>query len=218
MKKVLIYGSSQTAEIANYYISNDTNDEVVGFVVEREHRSGSEFCGLPLFDFEDIEERFSPSSYQLFAPLQPWKMNRFRQRIYEAGKEKGYLFYTYISSKASVLTSEIGENCLILEDNTVQPFVQIGDNCVLWSGNHVGHHSKVGDHVFITSHVVISGNCVVGSNCFFGVNSTVKDGSVLPEGTLIGQASSVVRDPVNEWSVIVGNPGVEKSTKSWRVM
>ena len=52
---------------------------------------------------------------------------------------------------------EIGENCFIFEDNTIQPFVKIGDDVVLWSGNHIGHHAEIGDHCFISSHVVISG-------------------------------------------------------------
>ena len=29
---------------------------------------------------------------------------------------------------------------------------------MLWSGNHIGHHTTIDDHCFITSHVVISGN------------------------------------------------------------
>ena len=44
-----------------------------------------------------------------------------------------------------------------LEDNTIQPYTKIGDNCVLWSGNHIGHHSTIEDHSIITSHACISG-------------------------------------------------------------
>ena len=53
----------------------------------------------------------------------------------------------------------MGDNCFIFEDNTVQPFVTLGNNLVLWSGNHIGHHSTLRDHCFISSHVVISGFC-----------------------------------------------------------
>ena len=70
-------------------------------------------------------------------------LNRIREKIYNEGKKKGYDFYSYVSPKATVLTNKIGENCFILEDNTIQPFVEIGNNCVLWSGNHIGHHSKI---------------------------------------------------------------------------
>ena len=36
--------------------------------------------------------------------------------------------------------------------------VRIGNDVVLWSGNHIGHDSTIGDHCFIASHVVVSGN------------------------------------------------------------
>ena len=38
---------------------------------------------------------------------------------------------------------------------TIQPFVRIGSNVTLWSGNHIGHDATIGDHCFIASHVVI---------------------------------------------------------------
>ena len=54
----------------------------------------------------------------------------------------------YVSSKASVWPGfKPGENCFILEDNTMQPFVVIGDNVTLWSGNHIGHHARIGDQL-----------------------------------------------------------------------
>ena len=51
--------------------------------------------------------------------------------------------------------------------------VKIGNNVVLWSGNHIGHNTVIRDNCFIASHVVISGFCEIGENCFLGVNSTV---------------------------------------------
>jgi acyl-[acyl carrier protein]--UDP-N-acetylglucosamine O-acyltransferase len=81
-----------------------------------------------------------------------------------------------------------------LEDNTIQPFVVIGNNVVLWSGNHIGHHSEIGDHVFLTSHVVISGHVRIEPYSFFGVNATIRDGLVIAEGTLVGMGATVVKN------------------------
>ena len=69
-----------------------------------------------------------------------------------------------MSSRCSFLTQyPHGDNCFILEDNTVQPFVRIGSNVTLWSGNHIGHDSTIGDHCFISSHVVVSGHVDIGT-------------------------------------------------------
>ena len=38
---------------------------------------------------------------------------------------------------------------MIMEHNTIQPYVTIGENTILWSGNHVGHHTQIGKNVIL---------------------------------------------------------------------
>jgi len=141
-------------------------------------------------------------------------MNRLRERVYHEAKEKGYNLVSYISSKCSNMSKyPIGDNCFIFEDNTIQPFVKIGNNIVLWSGNHIGHHSEIHDHNFISSHVVISGQCVIESNCFIGVNSTVGHKVRVRKLTLIGAGSVITKDTEQE-SVYVPSRSTKLSKKS----
>lgn len=206
MAKVIIFGVLDTAELAHYYLENDSEHEVVAFSVNREYITEESFRGLPLVAFEDVENIFPPSEYSFFAPMTGRNMNRNREAVYNQVKAKGYQFISYISSYATVLDRKvIGENCFILEDNTIQPFTTVGNNVVMWSGNHIGHHGKINDHVFFTSHVVMSGHCVIGSYSFFGVNSTIRDYMNIAQGTLVGMASAITKD-TEEWGVYVGNP------------
>jgi acetyltransferase-like isoleucine patch superfamily enzyme len=108
------------------------------------------------------------------------------------------------------------ENCFVLEDNTVQPFVKIGNNVTLWSGNHIGHHSVIGDNTFITSHVVISGGVDVGRNCFIGVNATVHDHVRLADYTLVGAASLINKD-TEPYGVYIGIPAEKSRVPSNRL-
>jgi sugar O-acyltransferase (sialic acid O-acetyltransferase NeuD family) len=142
-------------------------------------------------------------------------MNKNRERIYLEAKAKGYEFISYVSSKATTFGNEIGENCFILEDNTIQPFTTIGNNVVLWSGNHIGHHGQIKDHVFFTSHVVMSGHCVIEPYCFFGVNSTIRDYLTIAEGTLVGMASAITKS-TEAWGVYVGNPAEKRAIPSYK--
>ncbi|WP_425358512.1 hypothetical protein [Candidatus Odyssella thessalonicensis] len=87
----------------------------------------------------------------------------------------------------------MGENCFILDKNTLQPGVTIGNNVILWSGNHIGHHSHIDDHTFIASHVVISGSVQVGKNCFFGVNTTIGDNLKIGDFTVVGAGAMVLK-------------------------
>ena len=140
-------------------------------------------------------------------------MNTLREEVYHKGKSLGYHFISYISSKATIFDNAIGENCFILEDNTIQPFTKIGNNVVLWSGNHIGHHGEIKDHVFFTSHVVMSGHCVIESNCFFGVNATIRDYSYLAKGTLLSMGACLTKQTTEEWGVYVGSPAKKLGDK-----
>lgn len=205
MAKVIVFGVLDTAELAHYYLTHDSEHEVVAFTVNREYIQNESFKNLPVVAFEDVETLFSPQEYSFFAPMTGRNMNRNRESIYNAAKAKGYQFISYISSKATRFDNVIGDNCFILEDNTIQPFTTIGNNVVMWSGNHIGHHGQIKDHVFFTSHVVLSGHCVVESYSFFGVNSTIRDYTAIAQGTLVGMASAITKE-TEEWGIYIGNP------------
>ena len=110
-------------------------------------------------------------------------------------KAAGYRLESYVSSRCSYLAqTPPGDNCFILEDNTVQPFVTIGNDVTLWSGNHIGHDAVIEDHCFITSHVVVSGYVRVGARSFLGVNATLRNSITLGEQTLVGAGAIIMKD------------------------
>jgi sugar O-acyltransferase (sialic acid O-acetyltransferase NeuD family) len=118
-----------------------------------------------------------------------------RREKYEWFQRRGYRCVSYVSSRCTYLAdAQPGPNCLILENNTIQPFARIGANVTLWSGNHIGHDSVIGDHSFITSHVVVSGNVTVGESCFIGVNATLRNSITIGDRTLIGAGAVIMKD------------------------
>ncbi|MEY2764170.1 MAG: hypothetical protein RLZZ205_594 [Bacteroidota bacterium] len=207
LKDVVIFGVKDFAELAHFYLTKDSDFNVVAFTVHKAYLPDEDtFCGLPIVPFEDLEVHYPPSDFAFFAPMSPTKMNQLREGVYNDAKLRGYSFISYISSRCTNFASSIGENCFVLEDNTIQPFVTIGNNVVLWSGNHIGHHSTIGNHVMFTSHVVLSGHCVVQDNCLFGVNATIRDGLTLGKGTFVAMGTSVIKS-TPEWSFIKGTFG-----------
>lgn len=198
-RPLVIFGAGDIAELAHHYFSIDDGREVVAFTVDREFRKVDDFCGLPLVAFEELEDRYPPADHDLFVALSYTGLNTLRRDKYLAGKAKGYSIASYVSSRATILNGgAIGENCFILEDNTIQPFVSIGDNVTLWSGNHIGHHSTIGDHVFIASHVVVSGGCRIGEACFIGVNATLRDHIAVGARCVIGAGALILSDTEDE--------------------
>lgn len=215
MSKVVIFGIQDFAVLAHFYLKEDSPHEVVAFTVTQEYMPQEAILeGLPVVPFEELENLYPPKEYVFFAPMSHRKMNKLRETIYIQAEKKGYTMISYVSSKATVFSNvQIGKNCFILEDNTIQPFVTIGNNVVLWSGNHIGHHSVIKDHVLFTSHVVLSGHCVVEPYCFFGVNATLRDGLHFAEGTLVAMGACVTKD-TESWGVYTGVPAKKGETSS----
>jgi UDP-3-O-[3-hydroxymyristoyl] glucosamine N-acyltransferase len=113
-------------------------------------------------------------------------------------------------------TAKIGEHCFIMEENVIQDYVSIGNNNILWSGNHIGHHTHIGDHNFISSHVVISGSCTIGNNNFFGVNSCLGDEVSVGDFNWFSPLTSSVKDVEDENLFVMPKTEVSKvSTKRY---
>jgi sugar O-acyltransferase (sialic acid O-acetyltransferase NeuD family) len=193
--KLVVFGAGDIARLAHYYFAHDSEHEVVAFTVDAAYRTQEEFEGLPLVAAEEVARLFPPSTVRMFVAMSYAKMNRVRAEKYVAAKALGYDLVSYVSSRCSYLSQyPPGDNCFILEDNTVQPFVRIGSNVTLWSGNHIGHDSSIGDHCFISSHVVVSGHVSIGPSCFIGVNATLRNSISIGDRTLIGAGAVIMKN------------------------
>jgi len=203
--KIVVFGAGDIARLAHFYFSTDSEHDVVAFAVDAAYRKADSFAGLPLIDFDRVVERYPPSLFKMFVALSYAKMNDVRAAKYAHAKAIGYELVSYVSSRCSYLAADPpGDNCFILEDNTVQPFVRIGNNVTLWSGNHIGHDSTIDDHCFISSHVVVSGHVHVQPHCFIGVNATLRNAITIGEYSLIGAGAVIMKDTAAR-SVYVGS-------------
>jgi sugar O-acyltransferase (sialic acid O-acetyltransferase NeuD family) len=194
-KKLVIFGVGDFARIAHFYFQHDSDFEVAAYCVDEEFRKQDELMGLPVVPFESLTETHPPSDFGIFVGIAYSRVNRARTEVFGKVKSLGYETPRYVCSKATTWPDlDVGEGSFIFENNVIQPFVKIGSNTVLWSGNHIGHDSILGDNIFIASHVVISGNCRVGDNTFIGVNATVRDGITIGKNCVIGAGTVILKD------------------------
>jgi sugar O-acyltransferase (sialic acid O-acetyltransferase NeuD family) len=202
--KIVIFGAGDIARLAAFYFANDSPHQVEAFTVDAAFQTADTFLERPLVPFEDVTRLYPPDAYAMFVALSYAKVNRLRAGKYAEAKTRGYTLVSYVSSRCSFLSTALpGDNCFILEDNTVQPFVTIGSNVTLWSGNHIGHDSIIGDHTFISSHVVVSGHVRIGEGCFVGVNATLRNSINVGDHTVIG-AGAVIMKSTRPGSVYLG--------------
>ena len=211
--KVVVFGTGSFAQVVHFYLTHDSEHEVVAFTVNESHLTEREMMGVPVVPFEEIEREFPPEVFKMYVAMGYKQVNRVRAAVYTEAKQKGYELVTYISSKCTYWGEQIGDNCFIFEDNTIQPFVKIGNDMVMWSGNHIGHHATIGNHCFITSHVVISGNSHIGPYSFLGVNATIRDSICIGEACVIG-AGTLIMKSTEDREVYIGQrtkPDMRKS-------
>lgn len=214
-EKLVIVGAGEFAMIAYEYFTYDSDYDVAAFSVEKEFLSNDTLYDKPIVQFEALEDSFPSSEYDVFVAVSATKLNRVRTRLYNEMKVRGYKCATYISSRAFVWrNAKVGENCFIFENNTIQPFVEIGNNVILWSGNHIGHRTVIADHCFISSHAVISGYCRIGASCFVGVNSTFNDRVTVADSCIIASASLVSKNLKEKERIYYGSPIKQMPKKS----
>jgi sugar O-acyltransferase (sialic acid O-acetyltransferase NeuD family) len=205
------------ARLARTYFDGSGEHRVVAFTVDAPYRAGDHFRDLPLVDFEEAVGRYPPERFAMFVAMGYARMNQPRAEKYAEAKARGYRLATYVSSRCTWLSEHPpGDNCLILEDNTVQAGARIGNDVVLWSGNHIGHDAVVEDHCFISSHVVVSGFARVGAYSFLGVNSTLRNAIAVGPRTLVGAGAVLVAD-TEEGSVWVPPRAVKLAKTSDQV-
>lgn len=205
-KKLVIYGVGETADIAYEYFTHDSEYNVAAFTVDAAYLTETIHLGLPVIDFAEIENKYPPGEFEMFAASTYNQLNRVRTKMYNAAKAKGYTCANYLSSKAFIWHNvQLGENVMIFENNVIQHLVKVGNNVVMWSGNHVGHQTIIEDNVYLSSHCVISGFCVIGANSFLGVNCTFNDNIKLGKDNIIGSGALIVKN-TEDGKLMIGSP------------
>lgn len=190
-KQLFIFGTKENSEcLAFDVIKFDKDFKLSGFI-EDEPKENKKF-DLPVYSTEYLISHFDLSKIYISIPI---SKNRSRERLFHKFKSLGVNFYTYISPHANVWDlNAVGLNCVIQEFNNIQYGTYIGDNCLFWAGNHIGHHGKIGNSVQLTSQVVISGRNTVGDRSYFGVNSSTRDGLSICEETVLGMSSGLIKN------------------------
>ena len=195
MSKVVIFGIGKIADEAYYYFSNDSDHTIVAFTVDAAYKTRESLFGLPVVPFGSVTEIYPPGEYKMFIAVGYQNLNRLRAEKYDQAKAMGYELVSYISSRAVNMGNvDIGDNCFILENSSIQPCSKIGNNVTLWSNNILGHHSEIKDHCYIAGHVSIAGHSIIGAFSFIGVNAVVGHEVRIGERCLIGAGARVTKN------------------------
>lgn len=219
MSRIILFGLGRGADVAYRFFKRDTSHEICGFAVDEKYRDRDSFHDLPVVPFETVEQHFPPGEFQMFVLLGYQEMNGLRARKYQEAKKKGYALASYVCS--DIFQAEklaIGENCFILDNQSISLDVKIGNNVVMWSSNHIGDLSHIGDHAWVSSHVTVAAEVNIGERAFLGLGATISNRVTLAPGTFVGAATLVTADTAENSVKLQGGASFDDSAAFMKVL
>ena len=203
MKKVVIFGNGQVADIIFSYFQTTEEYKVVGFCVDDEFQLKKKHSGLPLIPISKLKIMFPASYYYVFIAISYSQMNLKRKNKYSQIKKMGYRFASFVNLGSELPKNvKIGENVAILDAKCIQPFSKISNNVFIWNGTIIGHHVIIKSHSWITSGANIGGNSTIGERSFLGLNSTVGNMVKIGNNCFLG-ANSLITKNLNNNKVCI---------------
>jgi UDP-N-acetylglucosamine acyltransferase len=95
----------------------------------------------------------------------------------------------------------VGARCRIREGATLNTgteggggLTQIGDDCLLMTGAHIGHDARLGNRVILANQVAIAGHCHLGDDVIVGGLSGIHQWVRIGNGAIIGAVTMVTND------------------------
>ena len=194
-RPLLIFGTGELADLAHFYFTQDAERTVAGFTVDACYVTAPEHRGLPLVAYVDIDRRFPPEDCDLFVAIGYTKLNTARRERCTAARARGYRLASYVSSRASVWPGlSLGDNCLIMEGNVIQPFAALGDGVIMSCNSVISHHAQLGDYCFISSEATICGGVSIGTRSFIGANSTIREHLRVGDDCIVGAGALILKN------------------------
>lgn len=97
----------------------------------------------------------------------------------------------------------VGARCRIREGATLNTgteggggITQVGDDCLLMTGSHVGHDARLGNRVILANQVAIAGHCQIGDDVIIGGLSGIHQWVRVGQGAIIGAVTMVTNDVI----------------------
>ena len=193
--EIVIFGTGEFAQEIFLYIEKFSKLKVVAFTIHKEFIKEEKLYEKPIIPFEEIENNYSPNEVSMIICIGFSKMNKKREKIFLEVKNKNYKLENFIHPSNYVWDElEIGENCIILENNVIRPHVKIGNDVIIENNNVISHHCIIKDHCYITSQTIIAGHVTIEPNCFLGINCTIRNRIKIEKESLIGAGAVILKN------------------------
>jgi len=172
VKPVVLFGTTMLSRLVAHYL-RQAGRTIAAYTVDLPLSDSHE--GLDLVAFDDLADRYPPSTHDLFVAVGNRDLNAVRDHTMDRAKKCGYDLASYVHPTAFVDESvSIGENCLILEACSLGPFSLVEDGALLFAGALVNHDCTIGRCAYLSA-ATLGGFVHVGPRTFLGIRAAVHD-------------------------------------------
>ncbi|WP_277012827.1 acetyltransferase [Flavobacterium lindanitolerans] len=193
--KVLLYGASGHCKVIidSVHLMGDTVEAILDDTPQR----------ASIFDIPVIQaKKYSIAKEDLLAIS--IGNNRVRKIISEKINAK---YYTIIHPKAIISKhASIGEGTVVMAGAIINPDAVIGRHSIVNTGAVIDHDCHIGDYAHISPNASLAGDVIVGEGTQVGIGASVIQGIRIGKWAIIGAGAVIVKD-VEDYAVVVGNPG-----------
>ena len=198
-RPVVLFGTGYVSRFVKFMLDHESPYKVDALTIDGVEIKQGTVYGLPVVPFEELVERYPPDDYGMFVALGYTRVNRLREEKAALARALGYTLISHVSPRASTWDDLVlGDNCIIMDEVILHPFVKIGDNAMIWSGAHIGHGSVIGDNCFFASRALAAGFVTVGANAFVGANATIRHGVTIGRESIIGAGAVITKDTADK--------------------
>ena len=195
MRKLVVFGNSDFAELISYYL--ESHYEISAYTVDKDYIIAETFLGKPLVSFDEIEKLYSPDEYDMFIAVGYNHRNKVREAKIKEAMQKSYNLISYIHPSSYIDKNvKIGINCFVFENSVLQPYVEIGSGCIIWANSTICHNSRLGNNVFVASNACVNGFVNIQNNTFIGAGAVIRDGLEIAHNNLIGAGCTIQESTV----------------------
>jgi len=204
MKRIVILGIGEFADILTGKIEANGRDQVWGYAVNKQYITDDSYNQRKLIPFEDIEGYVSGKECQLYLGVIGKGMFKDRERLFCELQQKGYKVENFISPTAVVQTEDIGQGNIIMENAVIEKHCKIGNGNIIWPNVVLPHHNVIGDFNNLSPSVSLSGYAKIGNRCFIGNNACLSNHVSIQNCALVGGGVFVSED-LGEYQVLVSS-------------
>lgn len=201
MEKLIIVGISTTARSIYKFVTDYNLFQVMGFVVDKEYKNTDYFCGLPVFDFDQLPDDFDKQQDFLFIAMEWNRLNADRRDVYNRLKNNSFKLANIISPSAIIHGNLEGDNCWICDYVVIENDVVIKNNVFVKTKATIAHLSMIDSHCFIGANSFLAGGVHVGEQTYIGISATIFNSVNIGKKCLIG-GGVVVKRHVSDFTIV----------------